>query len=250
MVYTVAFYCIKNIVTPFNPPSPHSFSSKPLLSGFTDESEDKDSIRDNLLKEYRGLEHTVRLNQREVMDDVDAIRTVHKAIDLHNKLANKELNNTMKEIKVFYSSFFEDNTEHEGLRELESYLRNELRSHRAIYLKNKEKHQSLKDQLFPGNPNSSKGEPSNSYATGSESKKDASPNTPGSQFVEQNQSVLPLLSIIFNNDVMIIIYRNLIYIVRLLLPICGILFSLNLLPITIPTLGIFFEFFIQRIVFL
>ena len=371
-------FILNSIFTSFKSPSPHSFSTKCLTSGFTNPKGDGENdspygesptapsggfpavpsgsstvtapsgsssiTRAALSKAQRAIKES----RIEIQADRDAMKTVDKAIELHKKLEDKELNTTMKEIKKHYSSFFEDNSELEGLEQLREYLKDEYASRWAVYARLCRKHSEMLmafDKENPGvlrkrplnaqgssveastegpstegpsmggpsmggpsmgGPSSgglstgrpfvggsytgppslggpstlrsplgpsplgrsrlgpsplsrpsvessplgsspldrpSTGIPSTKGSTGSLANKDSRPSG-------ENTHFLPLFPMIVNYHSLSYIYNKMVYIVKLLLPLWGIILSSDILPIAIPTFTIFFELAIQRLLLL
>jgi hypothetical protein len=149
-------------------------------------------------------------------------------------------NNILKDLKTEYPHFFDENTNTEGLKQIHHYTKEEIYTHNGIIEKQKKKilnfHKELRD-FYKENP-------SNSSSSNSEVKKEIRPNM-------DNQNILPLFPSYFNFSYLVYFYRSILYLFELILPLLGIIVSLDLVSITIPTfLIIFSEIFFNRLLFL
>jgi hypothetical protein len=223
-------YCLNSIYGPFEAPSPHGFPSECLTSGF------------NPKETYAKIAESQKVIA-ESTSEVECLTADYQAIkkartlDFANIPENK--NNILKDLKEEYPHFFDENTNKEGLKQIHHYTKEEIYTHNAIIEKHKKKitdwHKELRE-FYKENP-------SNSSSSSSDVKKEIRPNN--------NQNILPLFSIYFNSSYLVYFYRSILYLFELILPLLGIIVSLDLISISIPTfLVLFSENFFNRLLFL
>jgi hypothetical protein len=251
LIISKVVYCLRSIYSPLGPISPHSFNSQCLTSGFSLEI-----TRKNIHFTKKAMLAT-REEVFALRRDIEALK---QARTLHNANIDPEQNNILKDFKNNYSSFFdEDNTDREGLDQLHEYLTGELKTNERKFKRYTDSmnnwHKEMKEffeerKKFPdsssSNPDVKNGTTPNmdSSSSNSDVKNGTTPNMDTKNF-------LPLIPMVFNNSYIISIYRSIVYLFKLLLPLIGIIVSLDLIPITIPTfLGLFSEFFFNRLLFL
>jgi hypothetical protein len=238
-------YCLNKIDSPFDVPSPHSFPSERLTSGYNPkETYAKITSSQKILTETSEVLESLR-------DDYKALK---KCRTLHNAQIPENQNNILKDLKEEYPHFFDDNTSGEGMKQLSHYFKEEMQTHNSIIASHRRKinnwHKELQEYYKENTSNSSssnsnvKENTSNSSSSNSDIKKEITPTM-------DNQYLLPLFTIYFNSSYLIYFYRSTVYLFRLILPLLGIIVSLNLVSITIPTyLVLFSEIFFNRLVFL
>jgi hypothetical protein len=224
-------YYLNNLYSPFGTLSPHSFHSQCLTSGFSLEETHK-----NISKTKKILSET----RQEIDALKQDIKILKSATTLHNAGIDLSQNNILKDLKKEYPSFFDENTDKEGLDQLHEYFTEELKTHTRIHDKNTKKVLDWYKEIKEFRERN----PSNGSSSNSDVKKETTPNM-------DNQNLLPLVPMFFNSNYLIYFYRNVVYLFKLLLPLLGIIVSLDLISITIPNfLGIFSNFFFNRLVFL
>jgi len=166
----------------------------------------------NTSETIKNLGKILSEKKHELMDAKDALEILNKALDLDKKLSDKTKNSEMNRIIEYYSHFFDEesgNNRKQGIKQVLQELKQDFRVKNIAYNKAKQDFEKVR--------NSSAAEASNINSS----------------------NILPIIYvnfIPFNREILL-------YLFRCVLPLIGILISLDIFSITISQfidLGPFF----------
>ena len=111
-------------------PSPHVFCNLSLQSGVWDKKSSKELVleKNKLLDEHSKSIDQFRSAKDELLQFLEAKK-------LDSKLPDKSKNSQMNEVMKFYESYFDEdsgNTREEGIKQLEEFLRGEVKTYGKI----------------------------------------------------------------------------------------------------------------------